>query len=149
MWRVACGKLCVAKGMISHWRFQIITSKYANKYKEDHPAVIIGIVDADNIPKTFNSSQRKHGYGYSACGYILEKHGYFPYGQQWKKGDIVTMILDMRGLNNAETGILSFELNGKPQGEYDGKAIEFLPLHKSYRMMMSCFDAGEKIKILS
>ena len=135
--------------MIAQWRFKIITCCDSNKVKSAHPLVIVGIVDANNIPTMFNAYWRNHGYGYYARnGYLLEKHGSYPYGSMWRKGDIVTMTLDMRGLNGVQCGTLSFEVNEEPQGEDGGVAVNFLNLDKKYRMMMSCFNAGVKIQIL-
>ena len=141
-WRFCCGSLMVTKGMIAQWKFKIIASP---------SNIIIGIVDANNMPKIFSPREgRNSGCGYHGKnGNFIAKHGIDRFGQKWGGGSIITMTLDMRGIVKSDAGILSFHLNDKLQGEEQGNSMTFVNLSNTYRMMMSCKnDKVARIKIL-
>lgn len=90
-----------------------------------------------------------HQYGYYDTANDITLTG-GKYGEPWgEKNDIITMILDMRALNNEETGTLSFEVNNITQGaDANGDVSTRLSINKTYRIMFGCRKAGQKIKIL-
>ena len=54
----------------------------------------------------------------------------------------VFAIVDMRDIDKTNLGSLSYETNGESQG-----VAHFLSFDTYYRMIISCYDNGEKIKM--
>eukprot|EP01084_Bolivina_argentea_P113763 202697_1 len=157
-WRNAFGERIITKGMLAKWNFKVLTNPFSYKYSHGHRQngyyqgkIVIGLIDATQVNRAVDTSPeelatKKIAYGYK--GNVNLMTGYTGnmkpsrYGRPWKDGDKITMIVDMRGVENKYKGILKFENNHEPQG-----IAHYLSLDKDYKMMICCFDSGEKIKM--
>ena len=154
-WRVVVGNLSVERGMVVEWKFKIITNNAPIDVDNYTPQVIVGICDERKAPESFNLLSAMHmgnndmtlyGY-YVANGDLVRKGQIDSYGNEWIKGDTIKMILNLQGKGGIDTGSLSFEVNGVPQGQSGGIAVNDLDLDKTYKMMMSC-EHGEKVQLV-
>ena len=149
-WTTVVGNLSIQRGMIVEWKFKIVTTGLLSGYSAE---VIVGIADENNVPYFF-SPQRNiiENDGFTGIGYHVSS-GYLvgtrnnTFGRPWYKGDIIKMTLNLQGKGGIDAGSLSFEVNGVPQGQNGGIAVNDLDLGKTYKMMMSCAN-GEKIQLV-
>ena len=142
-WRLVLGNLLVKRGMIVEWKIKIVT-----KSEQYTPQIIVGIVDAENVPLQFNLQNRNHGYGYSSIsGRFIDKHGVYEFGCNYTRGDVVRMVLDLTGIGGVKMGTLSYYVNEVAQGENNGIAVNSVHLDRTYKMMMSCFTP-ETVQLL-
>ena len=129
----AAGSLMISRGDFQTWTFKI------TEYNEN--GVIFGIHTILNDPNKYrfgcglNSATGKVSYGNKADKTSKE------YCQPFGKGDIVEMVLNMRG--NTEYGSLSFKING----EKKGIATDIIGIDSEY-YMRTALTPHSSVKIL-
>ena len=153
-WPSAVGTAIIRKGDRFEWKFEMSDKLLLTE-------IMIGIVDNDrlkkNKPITGCDDENWNGWAlYCYCMNSMHGNNYSPfhYAQQfkYKKGDIVTMILDL-SQDESKNGTLSFdidaELKDKDKPNSFSKVLfDDLDINREYRMAVAIrSDVDEKFTI--
>ena len=141
-WRAAFGSIVVKKGSLQKWILNRL------KLNSRIPGAIIGIIEADWAtvsPGNFIRSNAYADYTYDAYALSLvtgqkcqgQNYGEYVGRNKYIVYDTITMILDMRGIDDDKYGTLSYKI-----GETDyGIAFDTIDLNTEFRLALSlCWD---------
>ena len=137
MWPNTCfnafGTLVISKGMIKVWRLKLFSID---------PDLCFGIVDADrfeeNKNKLFFDEENSFGiYTKTGCKYQNKDPMKADYiDRECEQNDLITMTLNMTGVNEEEFGILSYKINNMDYGV----AFDNIDINKRYYMAISILN---------